>query len=144
MVMEAIIMNRIVELNNIEIYEFCKLNIATNEKKFYKNCSDYKKIEGFYFKDEITFFSLYSYKKKLIMYFKDIEYPLHKDLHINLELADPWRIFSIEEYGIQIRYHKSKYLGLDVWSENEDVDLFYRIKKYYKDDEFYQKYTTNR
>ena len=52
-----------------------------------------------------------------------------------------WREFHIEEYDIRIRYRTSSYIGFDVWSEEEDVDLFYQIEQSYKNDEYYKKYT---
>ena len=134
-------MSNIVEIKNIEIFELCTLNIQTKEMIFHKKCTDYKKIRGFYFKDESTFFALYALGHRLIMYYEGKGYPLHKNLHINLAIKEPWRTFSIVEYDIYIKYRTSKYLGFDVWSEEEDVDLFYRIQKYYQDDDFYKKYT---
>lgn len=110
-------------------------------KKFNRGKKEFPFFTGLYFRDEKTFFALYPTGKCSMMYYEEIEYPLHKNLHIDLVVTEPWREFSIEEYGIYIKYHTSKYLGFDVWSEEEDVDLFYRIKKRYKDDEFYKKYT---
>lgn len=75
------------------------------------------------------------------MYYENQEYPLKKDLHINLIKNGSLREFSIEEYNIHIRYHTSKYIGFDVWSGEEDVDLFYQIQQSYKNDEYYKKFT---
>ena len=52
-----------------------------------------------------------------------------------------WREFHIEEYNINIKYRTSQYIGFDVWSEEEDVDLFYQIKQSYKHEEYYKKFT---
>lgn len=136
-------MGKTIEVNDIEISEYCKIDIETGKKEFYKGYSPFPRISGLYFKDEKTFFALYPTEKGPMMYYEEVEYPLHKNLHINLVVTEPWRTFSIEEYGIYIRYRTSKYLGFDVWSEEEDVDLFYQIMKYYKDDEFYKKYTAD-
>ncbi len=117
------------------------LEIQGGNKEFYRNKKRFPNFTGFYFKDEKTFFALYPTEKGPMMYYNEIEYPLYKNLHINLAIEEPWRTFSIIEYDIYIKYRTSKYLGFDVWSEEEDVDLFYRIQKYYQDDDFYKKYT---
>lgn len=75
------------------------------------------------------------------MYYGGNEYPLNKKLHIKLRKMGEWREFCIEDYDIHIKYRTSKYIGFDVWSEEEDVDLFYQIEKYYKSDEYYKKFT---
>lgn len=62
-------------------------------------------------------------------------------MHISLEEQDKTRVFFISEYDIKIKYAKSPYIGMDVWSNEEDVDLFYQITKYYKSDEYYKKFT---
>ncbi len=106
-----------------------------NEKKKIPYCT------GFYFKDDDTFFALYSTEKGPIMYYGGQEYPLKKDLHISLRKMDIEREFRIEEYSICIKYRTSPYIGFDVWSDEKDVDLFYQIKQSYKNDEYYKKFT---
>ncbi|MBD5136845.1 MAG: hypothetical protein HDT39_12910 [Lachnospiraceae bacterium] len=69
------------------------------------------------------------------------EYPLNKNLHISLTKAENFREFCIEEYNICIKYRTSPYIGFDVWSDAEHVDLFYQIEQLYKDDEYYKKFT---
>ena len=133
-------MERKIELKNIEIGEYCMLNILTGGKLFYKQ-SYIKEFTGLYFKDEKTFFALYPTENGPIMYYGDKEYQLRKDLHIKLKKMGDWREFHIEEYDIRIKYHSSPYIGFDVWSEEEDVDLFYQIEQSYKNDEYYKKYT---
>ncbi len=129
-----------IELKNIEIGEYCMLDILTGDKLFYKK-SDIKEFTGLYFKDECTFFGIYPTERSPIMYYEGAEYPLKKKLHINLKKMGAWREFSIREYNIHIKYRTSKYIGFDVWSEEEDVDLFYQIEQNYKNDDYYKKFT---
>lgn len=131
----------IIELSNIEIYEHCILDIRTGKKDFNKDKKKIPNFTGLYFKDEKNFFAIYPTENGPIMYYGDKEYPLNKKLHIKLKKMGDWREFSIEDYDIHIRYRTSKYIGFDVWSEEEDVDLFYQIEKYYKSDEYYKKFT---
>ncbi len=133
--------NAMIELSNVEIYEHCMLNVRTGEKEYNKGKKRMPYYMGEYFRDENTFFALYPVGNGLIMYYEGKEYPLRKDLHISLEKKGKLREFRIEEYKICINYHASPYIGFDVWSEEKDVDLFYRIEQSYKDDDFYKKYT---
>ena len=73
--------------------------------------------------------------------YKGKSYPLHKELTIELKRSKKWREFSIVEYNIKIWYRTSKFIGFDAWSDEIDVDLFYRIEHSYKDDEFYKRFT---
>lgn len=75
------------------------------------------------------------------MYYEGKEYPLMKDLHICLTKTGKSREFRIEEYNICIKYCTSPYIGFDVWSDEENVDLFYQIEQSYKNDEYYKKFT---
>ena len=47
----------------------------------------------------------------------------------------------IDEYKIEIPYCESKYEGIDVWSNREDVDLFYQIEQSYKRPDYYKKFS---
>lgn len=85
--------------------------------------------------------ALYPTENGPIMYYKGKEYPLKKDLHICLTKTEKSREFRIEEYNICIKYRISPYIGFDVWSDEEDVDLFYQIEQSYKNDEYYKKFT---
>ena len=76
-----------------------------------------------------------------MIYYCGREYQLKRDLHISLIKMKDCRIFNIEEYNINIKYHTSPYIGFDVWSNEEDVDLFYQIEQSYKNDEYYKKFT---
>jgi len=141
MVKEAIIMVRQVEVTNLETGEYCMLNILSGDKSFYKTEKQIPYFTGLYFRDKDTFFALYPTEDGPIMYYGGNEYPLNKKLHIKLRKMGDWREFCIEDYDIHIKYRTSKYIGFDVWSEEEDVDLFYQIEKYYKSDEYYKKFT---
>ena len=134
-------MDKLIWLSNIEIYEFCKLNLETGEKRFYKKYAESVEFRGFYFKDERTFFALFESEKGPKLYFEGNEYKLRKDLHINLKKMGKHREFCIEEYNICIGYRTSPYIGFDVWSEEMDVDLFYQIEQSYKNDEYYKRFT---
>ena len=48
--------------------------------------------------------------------------------------------FIIEDYNVEIHYEKSKFIGLDCWSQEDDVDLFYIITESYKKDIFYEEF----
>ena len=134
-------MDKIINISNIEVYEFCKLNILTGERIFYNNYSKFDKFDGFYFKNEEEFFAIYASDNGPNLYYNFRVYPLNKKLHITLKKMGDWREFSIGEYNIHIRYRTSKYIGFDVWSEEEDVDLFYQIEQNYKNDDYYKKFT---
>ena len=62
------------------------------------------------------------------MYYEGKQYPLRKDLHIKVIKQGELREFFIDEYNIDIKYRTSKFIGLDVWSTEMDVDLFYQIE----------------
>jgi hypothetical protein len=53
-------MDKIIGISNIEIYEFCKLNLETGEKKFFDDYSGFEKFDGFYFKDRENFFVIFA------------------------------------------------------------------------------------
>lgn len=131
----------IIELSNIEIYEHCMLNISTGEKEYSKDKKKIPYFTGLYFKDSDTFFALYPTQNGPMMYYQGKEYPLKNDLHIHLTKMETSREFCIEEYNICIQYHSSPYIGFDIWSDEEDVDLFYQIEKSYKKEEYYKKFT---
>lgn len=39
------------------------------------------------------------------------------------------------------KYRTSPYIGFDVWSDEEDVDLFYQIEQSYQNDDYYKRFT---
>lgn len=132
---------KVIELTNIEIHEHCMLDIITGEKEYNKGKKKIPYFTGLYYKDESIFFAIYPTSNGPIMYYNQKEYPLRKELHISLKKMGEWREFSIQEYNIHLRYRTSKYIGFDVWSEEEDVDLFYQIQQSYQKDEYYKKFT---
>lgn len=134
-------MNKIIGISNIEIYEFCKLNLETGEKKFYNDYLEFKEFNGFYYKDRETFFAIFASDQGPQIYFKGNEYLLRKDLHISLKKVNNEREFRIEEYNICIKYCTSPYIGFDVWSDEKEIDLFYQIEQSYKKEEYYKKFT---
>ena len=78
------------------------------------------------------------------MYYQGKQFSLTPMLHIYLEKEERWRgwrEFTIDEYGIRIRYRASKYIGFDVWSTEKDVDLFYQIYTSYKEEDYYKGFT---
>ena len=91
--------------------------------------------------DEMTFFAIYPTENGPVMYYEGKEYALSKELHITLRKDGEKREFRVDEYNIRIHYFESPYIGMDVWSDEEDVDLFYQIAKFYRDEEYYRKYT---
>lgn len=141
MVKGTIIMNRTVELLNLEKFHCCKLNVSTGEKVFYKGSEKSKGFTGIYFIDDVTFFAIYPTENGPVMYYEGKEYALNKELHITFKKDGEKREFSIEEYNIKIHYCASPYIGFDVWSNEEDIDLFYQIAEFYQDEEYYRKYT---
>lgn len=134
-------MNNIrVELANVEISEYCMLDLATDEMSF-SNEINQSGFTGLYFKDTITFFAVFPTDLGPKIYYKGKQYPIKKDLSISLIKNGKKRKFSIMNYGIEIDYRESPYIGFDVWSDEIDVDLFYMIEQSYKCDSFYEKYT---
>lgn len=133
--------DKIIELSNIEIYEHCILNIRTGEKEYNKKKKQIPYFTGLYFKDENTFFAVYPTEYGPIMYYEGKEYGLNKELHISVKKIGEWREFNIQEYNIHIKYRTSQYIGFDVWSKEEDVDLFYQIEQSYQKEEYYKKFT---
>lgn len=140
LVKEAVALKNQVEVKNIEIWEYCMMNLITGHKKFYKN----QKIKGFtglYFRDKSNFFAIYPTLNGPMMYFGGKEYILHSNLHIAFEKDGKNRKFVIEEYNICIQYQESRYLNFDVWSTEADVDIFYQIYSSYKKESYYEKFT---
>ena len=131
----------VIELSNIEIHEHCILNVRTGEKTYNTGKKEIPYFTGLYYKDKNTFFALYPSVAGPIMYYKGEQYLLTPDLHIHLNKMGDSREFVIEEYHIDIRYRTSKYIGFDVWSTEKDVDLFYQIAHFYKQNDYYEKFT---
>jgi hypothetical protein len=60
---------------------------------------------------------------------------------ITLTKKNKDRTFCIKEYEVSVDYKESPYIGLDSWSTEIDVDLFYMLEQEYKKHEFCEKYT---
>ena len=133
--------NTIIELSNIEIYKHCMLNRETGEREYNNGKKQTPYFSGFYYEEDNLFFALFPTKNGPVMFYEGKEYILTKDLHIRVIKNENEREFCIDEYNIFIKYHTSQYIGFDVWSEEEDVDLFYQIEKMYKNDDYYKKFT---
>lgn len=133
-------MKNMVELTNKEICEYCMLNRKTGEIVFYKN----KKIEGFtgyFYRDNSCFFGIYPTLVGPTIYYEGREYLVNPNLEIFLIKKGENRIFGIKDYGIIIEYIESQYIGIDSWSNEIDIDLFYMIEQNYKIKSFYEKFT---
>jgi len=131
-----------IELKNYGSAGYCMLNKETGEISF-SNTNKVSEFTGVYFKDDNTFFGIYPTKKGPVVYFKGEEYAINKDLKIQLIKDGKRRKFKIENYGVEIGYFESPFIGWDVWSDEIDVDLFFMIEQKYQDQDFYQKYTLN-
>jgi len=131
-----------IELINYESpIECCTLDVGTNSIEYY---TGHKKISGFtgvYFRNEKTFAAIYPTMNGPIFYYDCQEYQINKLLKISLQRNKKMRKFSICDYNIEISYSESKYIDFDVWSEEEDIDLFLMIAQNYHSDSFYQKFT---
>lgn len=133
-------MIRILELKNMERNEYCELDLEGSRITF----KDDKKIPGYtglYFRDSNHFFALYPTKSGPNIYYRGTEYAIHKDLTITLDKTDSLRRFKILEYNIEVEYLESPYIGMDVWSDEMDVDLFCFITQAYQTDDFYRRNT---
>ena len=135
-------MDNVYELVNVEAHEYCTLNVESGEKSFSKRKSN-PCITGLYFKNETTFLGLYRSSSGPKIYYDGKEYQICKDLFISLTKEGKNRRFCIQEYDISIEYEESPYIGMDVWSEEIDVDLLSMITQKYQSDDFYKQYTIN-
>jgi hypothetical protein len=131
-----------IELTNIEITEYCLLDRQTGDKQFYQQ-SKVKGFTGLYFRDENTFFAIYPTASGPKIYYCGKEHTLTPELDITLQKDGEKREFAIRDFGIEIEYHESPYIGFDVWSAEIDVDLFFMIEQRYKEPSFYERYTAS-
>jgi hypothetical protein len=141
MVKGAIGMN-CVKLRNLEIKEYCMLDKSTGVKEFYK-VAKYSGFTGLYFRDDNSFLAIYPTQNGPVIFYDGREYAITPDLDISLQKNGKDRIFQINEYNIKINYRESPYIDFDNWSEEEDVDLLFRIEQSYKTQSFYERYTLN-
>ena len=130
-----------IELTNIECLEYCLLDLKTGHKKFYRNNSLVDEFSGVFYKTDDLFVGLFPTIEGPVFYHNNNLYPIRRDLNIELVEGDNSGEFRIPEYEIDIKYDYSKFLGFDVWSNKEDVDIFFIIYSKYKTDSFYRQYT---
>jgi len=136
-------MEKIIELSNIEINEYCELDIYTGEKKFY-NTKKIAAFTGLYSKGYAYFdhfFGIYPTKDGPTIYFEGREYKIDPSLDIQVSKKGKAGKFKIVDYNIEIDYLESEWIGWDVFSDEIDVDLFFMIEQRYKKQEFYDQYT---
>jgi len=130
-----------IELLNLELNTYCMLNEETGEMHFYRE----KKIKGytgFLFKYQNIFLGMYPSDGGVAIYYEKKKYPLTSDLTISLTKDGKHRTFRIEEYGIEIKYMESKFIGTDSWlTEESDLDLLFIISERYKEQSFYDQYS---
>jgi len=130
------------ELTNFEIpAECCTLDVVTNNQAFYRGDSKIPGFTGLYFKDDRTFFAIYPTEGGPTVFFDGKEYAINEALTITLSKDGQSRTFRINDYGIEISYSTSPYIGVDIWSDEIDVDLFFMIAETYKDQDFYDQFT---
>ena len=130
------------ELTNLEMpIECCTLEAETGKLTFYKGNKKTQDFTGLYFKDDNSFFAIYPSVNGPLIFFNGKEFAINKNLSITLSKQDKIRIFKINDYGIEIHYLKSPYIGFDSWSDEIDVDLFCMIEQKYKEQSFYERYT---
>ena len=137
-------MSTIIELKNYGVSEYCLLNRETCQTRF-SSKSRIPKFTGFtglYYKDDNYFFAIYPSKNGPIIFFNGEEYKVNNSLSISLLKNGKNRKFCIQEYNIEINYEESPFIGMDAWSEEIDVDLFFMIATTYKNQDFYETYTT--
>jgi len=132
-------------LCRVDIFEYCELDVPLKKVRMYPK--DWKPegecvFEGLYYPFEDGIFAIFVTKNGPMMYYNESEYVLTPDLSISVKKMGDNRHFSIKEYGIEIDYPTSKYIDMDVWSTEEDVDLFVNIANNYQSKEFYEKYTS--
>ena len=133
-----------VEVANIEIFnEYCVIDKESGEVVF-SNTSQVPGFTGLYFKDDSTFFAIYPTEHGPTVFFGGKEYAINEALTITLSKDGQSRTFRIDDYGIVISYLTSPYIGLDCWSDEIDVDLFFMIEQRYKNQDFYDQYTLSR
>ena len=131
-------------LCRIDYYGFCDFDAKAG--KIHRLPLDYEPEDdyvfmGLYYEYINTFFALYCSQNGPMIFFEGKEYPLAPQLSISVERKGEERHFSIKEYGIEIDYPTSEFIDMDVWSTEEDVDLFVNIANNYQSEEFYEKYT---
>ena len=87
-------MDNVYELANVEIHEYCALNVESGEKSFSKKKSN-PCFTGLYFKNGTTFLGLYRSSSGPKIYYDGKEYPVCKDLSISLTKVGKHRKFWV-------------------------------------------------
>jgi len=129
--------NTILYLSNVEIFEYCEFDRSIKKiVSMKKERPD--KIDGLFFRQGEIFVALYWYNARPVLFFEGKEYMLNKNLNIQLEKDDHKRVFKIIDYEMEVHYKESKYINMDDWSNEIDIDLFCKIIESYKTDEFYE------
>jgi len=128
-----------------DFFRYCEFDVVSKKVRSLPtgwrpegNCT----FEGLYYMYKDVFFAIYVTQSGPMIYFEGKEYPLAPQLSISVERKGEERHFSIKEYGIEIDYPTSEFIDMDVWSTEEDVDLFVNIANNYQSEEFYEKYTS--
>ncbi len=133
----------VVELMNIEKYEFCILDLKLNKVTIVSQKSS-TKFTGLYYKNDECFFAIFPTSGGPYIYYNKKIYPITKELIIEYIDLENKGIFKIKDYNMEIKYNYSKYLDFDSWSQKEDIDIFYKIFSNYKMDSFYQLYSNEK
>jgi len=139
-------MSDCIELKNYGVSEYCILD-TSNKSITFSNTSktpESTAFTGLYFRDDNTFFAIYPSEDGPTVFFGGKEYAINEALTITLSKDGQSRTFRIDDYGIEVRYLTSPYIGLDPWSEEIYVDLFFMIAQRYKDQDFYDRFTLGR
>ena len=130
-----------VKLANIEIAEHCYLDIQKKYIEFIPGFGNTRGFSGLYYRHEDLFFALLKTKQGPTMYYREALYLVKPELHIELVCEENSRVFRVQEYSISISYPTSKYIDFDIWSTEDDVDLFAQIFHGYQTEDFYKRYT---
>ena len=132
-------------LRRVDCFGYCELDVISKSvKKYPKGCrpsGDYV-CNGLYYENDRIFFAIYKTANGPMLCCNEKVYPLTSELTISVDKMGDSRHFSIKEYGIEIDYPTSEFIDMDVWSAEEDVDLFVSIANNYHNREFYERYTS--
>lgn len=133
-------------LCRVDYFGYCDLDVISGEcRKYPKGCrpSGNYVCEGLYYEYNNIFFAIYATPNGPMFYYKERVYPLMPGLSISVEKKGNNRHFSVKEYGIEIDYPTSEFIDMDIWSAEEDVDLFVNIANNYRNEAFYAIYTSD-
>ena len=132
----------ILELLNLEVpAECCTLDTSTGKTTFYKGEIKVPGFTGFYFRNDTSFLGIYPTNEGPKIYLNNKQFDVNPGLDISLVINGRNRKFIIKDYNIEVDYLESPYIGMDCWSDEIDVDLFFMIEQSYKSQSFYDKFT---